>query len=493
MPFVVKQMGIVYKQSATNTIILFIGFFIGGINVLFLYTHFLDDEYYGLITFLLSTATILLPFLIFGMHNAVVKFYSAYKTKEEKDSFLTTSLFLPLLLIIPSVLIGSLAYEHVSNWISKTNPLIKNYTYLIFFVAIFMGYFELFYAWSKVQLQSVFGNFIKEIFARFATSILLLLVYSEKITNSEFIYLVVIVYGIRMLIMLFYALYLYRPKLTFKRPQNIKKVVSYSLFMIVAGSAGFVLLEIDKFMIPQIQEGISKVAYYAVGIYIASVVGIPARAMQQIATPITAKELNDNNLKNVESLYKSSSINQLLAGGLLFLLINLNVQDLYAIINKPEYTNGVLIVLLISIAKIVELAMGTNTAILSNSKYYKAFFYISLAMALSIVLTNNWLINLYGNNGAAIATLLVVTIFIIFKVSYVQFKLKMHPFSLKTALIIAIIIVFFALFYWIDITVNPYLNIILKTLIVSCLYLYTSYKLKISDEFNDFVNGYLKQ
>jgi len=304
-----------YKQSAFNTLILFIGFAIGGINVLFLYTHFLADEYYGLITFLLSTANIILPFLIFGMPNTVIKFFSSYKTKKEQDTFLTTSLFLPLLVIIPSIIIGIVFYHQLANWISEKNNLIKNYTYLIALIAFFMGYFELFYAWSKVQFESVFGNFVKEVFARFSTTILLVLVYFDKLTNAQFIYGVVIVYGIRMLIMLAYALYVYRPQLIFKWQPDLKKILDYSFYIILAGSAGSILLEIDKFMIPQIQEGIEKVAFYSVGIYIASVVGIPARAMQQIATPITAKAINNNDFKAVGALYKSSSINQLLAGG----------------------------------------------------------------------------------------------------------------------------------------------------------------------------------
>ncbi|MDO9260620.1 MAG: lipopolysaccharide biosynthesis protein, partial [Flavobacteriaceae bacterium] len=54
-------MGIVINQSFKNTLILFLGFGIGGVNVLFLFTHFLDKDYYGLITFLLSAANIVLP------------------------------------------------------------------------------------------------------------------------------------------------------------------------------------------------------------------------------------------------------------------------------------------------------------------------------------------------------------------------------------------------------------------------------------------------
>ncbi len=484
-------MNIVYKQSVINTIILFLGFTIGGINVLFLYTHFLDADYYGLITFLLSTATIILPALLFGMQNTVIKYFSSYATKKEQDAFLTTSLFLPLLIIIPSAILGIIAYEQISNWISVKNPLIKNYTYLIFLVAVFMGYFELFYAWSKVQLQSVWGNLIKEVFARFCTSILLLLVYFKQITDEQFIYAVIIVWGIRMLLMLFYALHLYTPKLTFVRPKNFKKIIHYSFYIILAGSAGFILLEIDKFMIPQIQEGISKVAFYSVGIYIASVVGIPARAMQQIATPITAKELNANNLEEVERLYKSSSVNQLFVGALLFLLINLNLQDLYVIIDKPEYANGVFIVLLISIAKLFELALGTNNAILSNSKYYKVYFYLSLTMAFSIVILNDWLINLYGNDGAALATLVVVTVYFFLKVWYVHFKFKMLPFTSKTRIIITITAMLFGLFYYFNLQFNSYFNIILRTIIISSLYLAISYKLKLSNEFNNFVKQFL--
>ena len=51
-------MGIVVNQSIKNTVITYLGFGIGAINVVFLYTKFLSDDYFGLITFILSTANI---------------------------------------------------------------------------------------------------------------------------------------------------------------------------------------------------------------------------------------------------------------------------------------------------------------------------------------------------------------------------------------------------------------------------------------------------
>ncbi|MCF6349632.1 MAG: oligosaccharide flippase family protein [Flavobacteriaceae bacterium] len=487
------NMGIVYKQSLKNTIFLLLGFFIGGINTLFLYTNFLEDAYYGLITFLLSTAAILLPLVVFGMQNTVVKFYSNYKTKKDKDEFLIISLLFPLIVIVPLAIIAILFYEHISNYISRENPLIKNYTYLIFLIALFMGYFELFYAWSKVKMQSVFGNFIKEVFQRFCTTFLLIAVYFNWLTNETFIYAIVIVYGLRMLIMLVYALSIYTPKLRFKLPQNFKEIFKYSFYIILSTSAGGILLEIDKFMIPQIEVGLEKVAFYAVGVYIATVVGIPARAMLQIATPITAKELNINNLNKVEKLYKSSSLNLLITGGLLFLLINLNVVDLYKIIDKPEYATAIHIVLMISIAKLVELLLGTNAAILTNSKYYKVYFYFSLTMALSVYFLNDWLITLYGGNGAALATLIVVVIYGAVKLIYVNYKLKMHPITKKTFIILGIIAFIYVLFSFWKVDLHPIFNIIFKTLFISLIYINLVYKFKLSVVMNNKLDKLLNR
>ena len=365
-------MGIVLKQSFTNTIILFLGFGIGGINVLFLYTHFLHEDYVGLITFILSAANIIMPLLVFGMQNTVIKFYSSYKTKVDRDKFLMLTLILPLLIIIPLAFIGMLVYEAIGNWISAENPIIKSYTYLIFLVAVFMGYFEVFYAWTKVHMKSVFGNFVKELFPRFCTSLLLIAVYFKWLTNEQFIYSVVAVYGLSTLIMMLNAFYVYKPTFSFALPDNLKELLSFSFYIIVAGSAAGVLLEIDKFMIPQMEK-IAQVAYYSVGIYIASVIAIPTRAMQQITSPITAKDMNNDNYFEVEKLYKQTSLNLLIVGGLLFLLINLNIHDMYELINKPQYTKGIWVVLIISISKLLELALGTGNAILVNSIYYKIY------------------------------------------------------------------------------------------------------------------------
>ncbi len=484
-------MGIVLQQSFKNTLIIFLGFAIGGLNVLFLYIYFLETEYYGLVTFLLSSSNILMPMLIFGVQHTIIKFFSSYKNKTDRDNFLITAIILPLAIIIPLSIVGTVFYEYISEFLSRENIIIKKYTYLIFIVSIFMGYFEVFYSWSKVQMKSVFGNFIREVFARISVTVLLFVLHFGWINSEQFIYALIIVYGLRTLIIMIYAFKLYFPQIhSFEFPKNMKEILNFSVYIILAGSAGTILLEIDKFMIPQMKE-IVQVAYYAVGVYIASVIAIPSRAMQQIINPITAKELNNNNFDEVEKLYKKSSLNLLIIGGLFFLLINSNINEIYQIINKPEYSIGVSIVLMISISELFKLSLGTNGAILTNSIYYRMFFYFSITMAISVILLNRIFIERFGIDGAALATVLVVVFFGSIKILYVNYKLKMNPYSKNTVKIILLIGVLFFVFQFIGLSINPFLSILFKSILILIIYLFLIIKLHLSDDLNKIYHKYM--
>jgi O-antigen/teichoic acid export membrane protein len=212
--------------------------------------------------------------------------------------------------------------------------------------------------------------------------------------------------------------------------------------------------------------------------------------MQQITTPITAKEMNQNNINEVGKLYQQTSINLLVIGGLLFLLINLNINYLYEIINKPQFSEGILIVLIISCAKLVELALGTANAILVNSKYYKIFFYLSLAMAISVIILNKWLINLIGINGAALATFLVVFLYSFIKIFYIKSKFKIQPFGINTVKIMFVIFAVYIGFYFWDFEFHPIVNMLLKSIAITLIYVIFVKILKVSKDLNLLINKF---
>ncbi len=483
-------MGIVLKQSFINTLIVYLAFAIGGVNVLFLYTRFLDGEYYGLVTFLLSAANLLMPITAFGVQYTIVKFYSSYESKIERDKFLNLALILPLLIAIPLGFLGNVFYEQISLLLSEKNAVIKDYTYIIYLVAIATAYFEVFYAWSKVQLRSVFGNFIKEMYNRLAVMALLFCVYFEFITEVEFIYYLTGAYFLRLLIMMLYAFKLYFPKITFSLPSNYKEIFKYSLYIILAGSAGAILLDIDKVMIPS-KEEIALAAYYSVAVFIGTAIEAPGRAMLQILQPLTSKAINENNFTEINKLYKQSSINLLLVCGLFFLLVNLNIQELFKLLPQ-EYSGGKWVVLMISGAKLYKMYLGINGEIIMNSKYYKMLLPLAIGMALSVILLNDWLIDLYSTDGAAISTLVVILFFSTIKLWYVKRKFSITPYSKKTGQLIVLILLVFVSFYFWNFLFHPIVNIILKTVLISVIYLFTVIKLEISLDINKLLSRLIK-
>ncbi|TJY33963.1 lipopolysaccharide biosynthesis protein [Pontimicrobium aquaticum] len=484
-------MGIVQNQSFKNTITTYIGFGVGAINTLFLYTEFMSEQYYGLITYILSTAYVMMPLLAFGAHNTLVKFYSSYKSRNNINSFLTWMLFLPLLMIIPLGLIGYITFEIISNFLSEANPIIKDYVWLIYVAAIAFSYFEVFYSWTKVHMNSVFGNFMKEVFHRIGVMVLLFCLYFNVISIEVFVYAVVGVYVLRMLIMKLYAYYVRRPIFRFGKLPNIKAVLKYSALIIIAGSVANIILEIDKFMIGQYIE-IEKVAYYGVAIYIATVIGVPARSMHQITNPLTAKLLNKGENNQLKVLYKKSSLNLFIISGFIFLLIILNINQLYELI-PDKYTGGLVVVLLISVAKLSDNIIGNNNAILFNSDYYRVVLALGVLLAIMTVVFNAMLIPEYGINGAAFATFMSVIVYNFAKVTFVYYKFKMSPFCVNTLKTLILIIILALVFYFWEFPFHPIINIGLKSLLIGLCYGVIVYSMNLSDDISAILNKLLKR
>ncbi|NNL81647.1 MAG: oligosaccharide flippase family protein [Flavobacteriaceae bacterium] len=484
-------MGVIRNQSIYNTIITYIGFGIGAFNVLILFTHFLEDDYHGLVAFVLSTANIMMPLFALGVHNALIKYYSSFEENDNLNRFLTLMLLLPLVLIIPVGLIGTLAYDTISEFLSKTNPIIEKHVWLIFVAAVCFSYFEIFYSWAKVQLQSVFGNFMKEVFHRLCISGLFVLIYFEWLDVTSFIYGVIVVYIVRSLVMMIYAFGIRKPVFRMGKIPGLKGIIQYSLLIIIAGSIALVLLEIDKFMIGELMI-IENVAYYGVAIYIATVIGVPARSMHQITNPVTAKLLNTNDMNGLESLYKRSSLNLFVISGLIFILIISNINQMYEIISDGgRFSAALLVVILVSLAKLSDNVMGNNNAILFNSKYYAVVLILGVILAISAVGLNLWLIPKYGMNGAAFATVISIFGYNTAKLLFVYLKLKMSPFTSGTVKAIVLILVLSGAFYFWEFPFHPIVNIGLKSVLIGVLYTLVVYILNISEDISAILDKWI--
>ena len=479
-------MGIVASQSFKNFITTYVGFGIGALNTLVLYVHFFEDTYYGLVGFLLSSSTLLMPFVGVGVQNTLIKFYSKYSGREQ-DVFLSFMLILPVLVLIPSSILVAVFYDNLVDFLATENEIVRPYAYLIGIIAFAMAYFEISYAWAKTQLQSVFGTLMNEIFHRLGVMILLLLFAIDLITTTGFLYGVALVYILRMLIMMTYAFSLRKPRLQIAVPKELTAILKYSVLIIIAGSVAVMILDIDMFMLGKLVP-IENVAYYAVGIYIAAVIAVPARAMHQITYPLTATYLNNRRFLELKDLYKKSSLTLFVISGLIFLLIICNIKSLYLVLD-PAYSEGLYVVLLISVAKLVDNILGNNNAILYNSDYYRLVLVLGVILVIVAVALNLIFIPKLGVNGAAIATFMASVGYALSKIGVVYAKFKMQPFTKETLWVLLVLISFGLGFYFWDFAFNPFLAIVLKSILISGLYVLCVYIFDLSPEVTHWIKG----
>lgn len=484
-------MGVVFKQSLNNTLITYLGFGIGALNHLFLFTRFLTPEYFGLVTVILSAATVLMPIMAFGVPNTLIKYYSAFKGSNEVNGFLTLMLFLPFLLILPIWGVSYLAYDTIGNFLSNQNAIVKGYVWYIFIIALSMAYFEIFYAWARVHLKSVFGNFMKEIYVRAGTMVLLALVYFEVISVVFFLKALVALYVSRMVIIKAYAYSLRMPKLDFNFPYNTKSILGYTTLIILGASAAVILLEIDKVMLSQFLE-IENVAYYGVATYIAAVIIVPSRSMHQITYPLTAEIMNSGDMEGLKTLYQKTSLTLFIASGILFLLIIMNVEQLYTLLPE-EYRGGFIVVLILGLIKVYDSLLGNINAILYNSRYYRAILIMGVVLAIITILFNLWFIPKYGIDGAAIASFLAFFIYNTVKLAYVRLKFDILPFTSETLKVLLLLGVTSCLFYFLYFSFHPVMNILLKSTLMILFYVFMLYRFHISKDMYEVISKFVRK
>ena len=301
----------------------------------------------------------------------------------------------------------------------------------------------------------------------------------------------VLLYGLRTLLMAVYALSQQPLRFSRKLPEGTAGILKYSSLIILGGSISVILLEIDRFMINQYIQ-IENVAYYTVAVFIATVIIVPFRAMNQIAYPLTATLMTSGDQKGLRDLYKRSSLSLLAVSTLIFLGILLNLHDLYQLL--PEnYRGGFWVVLLLGLVKLFDSFLGINTAILYNSRYYGTLLLMGVLLALLTIATNAWLIPIMGLSGAALATFCSVLLYNVAKLVFVKWKFGMTPWSKNSLKIFMLGLGTYLLFFWVVLPFHPLINILVKSIGIAVIYLGGVLWFRISEDLIDLLQNRFKK
>ena len=203
----------------------------------------------------------------------------------------------------------------------------------------------------------------------------------------------------------------------------------------------------------------------------------------------------------MDEIYKKTSLNLLIFGLLIFLLLWLNIDDLFKIIPKGNiYQAGKNVLFFILITRLADMATGVNNEIILYSKYYIYGLIFIVILAILTIVTNMIFIPLYGIIGAAIANMFSICIYFILEVILIWKKFRSQPFVKNTIISVLIsVILFFSfnelqkiilgLFYLDE---RSYITIIsliaIRSIIVGSLFIFIFWKLKLSAEFNAVIS-----
>lgn len=485
-------MGVVIRQSISTTIITYVGILIGYVNVLYLFPRFLDPEQVGLLRTIQDAAILFSPFAQFGLAQSIIRYYpQVVREKRFQQGFIS----LILLLALGGFIIFLVAFKSFESVIleifSENAAAVINYVPVVLWLTFILLITAILEAYSRSLLKTVFPNLMREVAIRSMLAILVTAYFLGWLTFNAFIVSTVVAYLLALLSLVVY-LAVSRDlsvslKVSLLGASKTKELVLYSLLSF-AGAAGMIIIgKIDSLMIAPML-GLPAVAVYTTAFYMASVIEVPKRALSAVTMPLISQAFDRNDIQQIATLYRKTSINQLIIGSLLLIGIVINLDSMYSMMPRRDiYEAGRWVVIFVGMGKLVDMAFGPSSEIVVLSKYFWFNIVLIVLLAGTVVVVNSILIPIYGINGAAIGVAFALVSFNAVKFVFVRATLKIQPFSWATLAVVAIAGITFGLNYLIPRFSNVLVDMIIRSGAVTIFYAVAILLTHVSPDVNGFV------
>ena len=474
-------MGIVRNQSIRNSISFYIGMAIGAMNTVLIYPNAFkrNPEHWGLLSILVAYAIVISTFTTLGTPKTFVRFFPAIK---EKGQLYFLSLIAPLLGFIFALLSYFLFKEQIFELLNADELLRDNFFYIILLV-FFIGFYDILTAVSRSFLSTATPIFINEVFLKVYSTLILLLHWFGYLDFSLFLKIYLFGYFLKFAILFFIQWKNDRFSLAFSVDAlKLKEILSFGLFVFVGGASIMLVTKIDMIMIQNLMD-LEHVAFYTVAFFIGNAIKIPGKSILTIATPLLARAWEEKNIRQIQNIYSKSSINLLIVGGVFFLGIWLNIDDVFSLLPE-KFSHGKWVVLFISLSQLFNLATGVNGAIIVNSNLYKYDLITNIFLVVIALIANLIFIPKYGINGAAMATAFSVLLFNILRLILIKVKLGLQPFSIKTLYTLALLAVIYSLSNYIPVSGNVYIDLAWRLFYILALFVPAMLWLNLSEDIN---------
>ncbi|MGB0175876.1 MAG: lipopolysaccharide biosynthesis protein [Owenweeksia sp.] len=424
-------MGQLGRQSIFSFFSSYAGIVLGMLNkvLLFPIVFYEHEEYWALLELYVAYASIISTMAHFGMPRVLQRFYPGME-EEDKPRFLGYTLIYTL---IGSVLIGFLMYflqDPISRWATDGSAefsFFREHYVLLLVLTTVMVFFDYLGGILISNFRSHLPIFLNSVSLRIGVSLCIAAFYIFGFSREVFMYLFISVYLVNVFIA---GIYLFRKKLlhfTFRGTIEKQGYLQFGMFSVMAGTSGWLLNFMDTLFVGK--YFFAQVTLLVVAKYIANIVHMPARAVVQASVPVISRAWKLNDKEQLGLIYRKTALTELLVGGLIFLVIWINIDLFLTFFRNPEYRGIKYVFLVFALGRLVDLSTGSNSAIISNSHHYRFSLYANIGLVITAVLLNFWLTPVYGIIGAAAALSIAITINNIAMVYYLWVKEHIQPFT----------------------------------------------------------------
>lgn len=502
-------MGVVVRQSIKGSIMNYLGVIVGFFTTFFIVTKYLTTEEVGLTRVLVDASILLSGLAQLGTSTSAMRYYPYFKDEKERDhGFFGWSVIIPFVGFIIFSILFFIFKQPIENYFSQNSELFVDYIYFVIPMSFFMTYLLVFETNSNLLMRIVIPKFIREVGIRIMTLVVYLLYAFDIINLDGMVISLCLTYGIATLLNIIYLFSL--KKVSFKiEPAYVSKwlrkdFIFYTLFLIATSLAGNLIPVLNTFFVSG-KLGLAVAGINTIAVYIASMVEIPYRSLAAISRPQISQGMKDNNMLEVNNMTKNVSLHQFMASMFIFFLIWINIDLVYALIpNGNVYDEAKFVVLILSAVKIINTSLNVGATVLSYSKYYYYSLLFTVILTVTAIYMNIKLIPIWGMEGAALASLISYIVYYTFLLTFVNWKIKVSPLSMKELYTVIIILSLFAIDWLLQTYMSKHLismfdieligkilDSVVRTSLLSIIGIVIIYKSKISKQVNDIIDKFL--
>jgi O-antigen/teichoic acid export membrane protein len=477
------------KQTIQSSIIVYLGFLVGALNMYFYSKHgsFTTDQF-GLTRLFFDFAQNIFAFASLGTIPVLYKFYPYFKDNlvDKKNDLLTWVLIASVIGFILITLIGIVFEPYVVKKFSERSALFLDFYYLIFPFSLGYLFFAVLEGYSWALQKTVVTNALKETVLRIITTAFILLYYFKLISFIQFMYLFSSLYLIIAVLLAIYLRSIHQFNITFTisrvTKKFFKKMLGLQFFVFGGICLNAVAITISGILIAS-KMGLTATAVYSLAAYVANLIEIPQRSITSISTGVLSRAWKDKNYSEINRVYHRSSINMLLLALFIFGNVWLNVgQGINILHIQNEYAAGLGVVFVLGIAKIIDAGTGVNSVIIATSTFWKFEFYTGvILLSLRIPLAYIF-IQRYGIIGPAYAELISQIVYNFIRYEFLRKKFKMQPFNKETIFTVVIGVAAIAASYFLFFNIDGWLGIIIRSVLFSSVLIGGMFLLKLTPD-----------